>query len=104
MTTSAKHLKCTHCDREMHDGDIRVFQKVIICHDCDVIASRLLDKIHKELDMLKALAVENIRVAIIEKRLINQTYSGKEPTNRQVLQEIINLQRRQESKKEPNGG
>lgn len=105
MTTSpAKPLKCVHCDSPLTEENISNFQKVVICQSCYLIASRLLDKIHKELEMLKNLATENIRLALIEKRLLLQAQSRGEPTTRQVLQEVLNLQKVQESKREHSGG
>lgn len=104
ITSPASSLKCVHCDSPLNEENTKSFQKVLVCSSCFLIANRLLDKIHNELEMLKNLATENIRLALIEKRLLQQAQPRGEPTTRQVLQEVLNLQKLQESKREHSGG
>lgn len=62
-------LKCLNCKEVLGQGSEKLFLGVFVCSNCELFATRALERVDRDLHRLRTMASEAIRVSLIEGRL-----------------------------------
>lgn len=95
--------KCVNCG---NDGVTKSFVGAIVCEPCFALASSKLEQIHRQLEQMKNMAIEAIRVGLIESRIHVQDAGASMPAidKKGVLKEIVKQATRKQNNCEPSRG
>lgn len=97
-------LPCTNCDKLVDSKAAKFFgadkennpvphAAVFVCPDCYEYAMRVVERDRKQLLMLARLQMENVRIALTQKRLFPGTVPpSRDLSMREVLEEALRLQ------------
>jgi hypothetical protein len=87
-------LPCLNCQKEVDAGAGKIFAGCFVCPTCFTIASRTEARISDELKRMQTMLREAIRISIVERRLVlgPNDAASKEPSKKEVLEAIIQLQ------------
>lgn len=96
-------LPCLNCKAPVDPPKAKVFAGVFVCPTCYEVAERLEQRGTAELKALLTLQREAIRIALVEGRLhLSLADVSREPTKREVLQEVLRLAEQADKKKAEN--
>jgi len=103
-------LLCTNCDTPVPPNEARFFgadkennpmphASVFVCPACFDLAMKIVERDKKQLLMLLRLQMENVRVALVQKRLSATVAptSDRELSIKEVMEETIRLHEAREN-------
>jgi len=88
-------LPCVNCKRDIAENEAEFFAGILVCKDCNRVATHLCERAHKELKWLLLMHQELIRNAIVQGKLQLQVQQGLEEVSRDELLEALAKMARQ---------
>jgi hypothetical protein len=86
-------LRCLNCQKEVAAADGKIFAACFVCPTCFEIASRIEARLEGELKRMLLMLREEIRISIVERRLVlGPADAARDLSKKEVLEAIIKLQ------------
>lgn len=88
-----------NCDAEVDPGEAQVFASVFCCPGCYVSATRLDERMTRELDALKIMGREAIRISLSTGKLHFGEQKVEDMSKTELLRAIVQIQEAEELRK-----
>lgn len=94
-----KNLTCMNCDATVEPSEAQVFAGVFCCGDCWQRATRLDERMARELDALKLMGREAIRVSLATGKLHFGEQPVEDMSKTDLLRAIVQIQEAEEARR-----
>lgn len=94
-----KNLTCMNCDVEVDPSEAQVFAGVFCCPDCFVRAKRLDERMTRELDALKIMGREAIRISLANAKLHFGEQKVEDMNKTELLRAIVQIQEAEDARR-----
>lgn len=85
-----------NCKADVQQGAGKFFAEVFVCESCQTLAQHFHERLERELKHLLVMAKESIRVALVQGKFIFPEAPVGEPSKREVLESILQMNERRE--------
>jgi hypothetical protein len=84
-------LSCVSCGKEIAENEAEFFSKVLICHDCKILADRMHLRGEQTISLLSSMLQLSIRQAILDGKLQFHARALGEPADVDFLGELSRM-------------
>lgn len=92
-------LHCMNCDAEVDPDKAQIFAGVFCCPDCFLCATRLDERMARELDALKLMGREAIRISLANGKLHFGEQKVDDMNKTELLRAIVQIQEAEEARR-----
>lgn len=86
-------LTCLNCQKQVAQTEAKIFAACYVCPTCFEIATRIESRLTAELQRMLHMLREEIRISIVERRLVlGPADAARDLSKKEVLEAIIQLQ------------
>lgn len=96
------NLTCMNCGSEVDPGEAQVFAGVFCCPGCYLSAKRLDERMTRELDALKVMGREAIRISLANGKLHFGAQKVEDMNKTELLRAIVQIQEAEEARRHQN--
>jgi len=97
-----KNLTCMNCGCDVDPGEAQVFAGVYCCPGCYLRAQRLDERMTRELDALKIMGREAIRISLANGKLHFGEQKVEDMNKTELLRAIVQIQEAEEARRRQN--
>ena len=94
-----QNLACMNCEAAVNPDDAQIFAGVFCCPDCYIRAARLDERMARELDALKLMGREAIRISLATGKLHFGEQKIDDMNKTDLLRAIVQLQETEEARR-----
>jgi len=80
-----------NCGETVDPNDAQMFSQVFVCSSCHLLATRMLQRAERSLDLLKSLAKMSIRQALLTRKLQFHARALNEPVDIDFIGELSRM-------------
>jgi len=86
-------IACVSCKKSSDPIYMKVFMEIVVCPGCHAAATAALMKLDREINQLKFVAREAIRMGVIEGKFIEGTKPEPAVSQKNVLETVLELKK-----------
>lgn len=94
-----KNLPCPNCGSEVDPSEAQIFAGVFCCPRCFTSAARLDERMTRELDALKLMGREAIRISLATGKLHFGEQKVEDMNKTELLRAIVQIQEAEEARR-----
>lgn len=94
-----KNLTCMNCGSDVDPGEAQIFAGVFCCPSCYTNAARLDERMTRELDALKLMGREAIRISLATGKLHFGEHQVDDMNKTDLFRAIVQLQEAEEARR-----